>query len=256
MALSSPKLKWCIVRLGEDMNWWVHEISDEIHWDVDALSILDPRQIAYIIDLVDPLRDYGFSPDILEAAFYPFAIEQDLGNSRVKLKRTSESLLESEEHLFALPDVVDEEKGPYADFLDHITKLRLKMLNDLIDFEQHLTVEELEEELRERYNNDFMEGKATHVFEEITNILEYVPEGYEVDDDEVPAREADEDKVEEDFPDLEDESIEEDETMRWDDEEELVEEEEEEEEDIDFNEDDEDEEDEEEGEEDEGKSDK
>lgn len=250
MALSSPKLKWCVVRLGEDMNWWVDEISDEIHWDVDALSILDPRQIAHIIDLVDPLRDYGFSPDILESAFYPFAIEQDLGKGRVRLKRTSEPLLETDEHLFALPDIVDEEKGPYADFLDHITKLRVKMLNDLIDFEKHLTIDELEEELRERQNNDFMEGKATHVFDEITSILEYVPEGYEVDDDEEPAlRGSGEEDIEEDFPDVgdveEDESLEEDETMRWDDEEEEEEEESKEEEedlDLDFNIDDEEEE--------------
>lgn len=222
MAISSPKLTWCIVRLGEDVNWWVQEISDEIHWDLDGLSILDPRQMAHIIDLVDPLREYGFNPDMLESAFYAFAIKEDLGEGRIKLKRTSESLLESEEHLFALPDIIDEEKGPYADFLDHVTKLRVKMLNDLIDFESHLTVDELEEELRERQNNDFMEGRATHVFEELTNILEYVPDGYELDSDEEaqsrPA--AAEDEIEDDFPEVDDENIEEDETMRWDEDEE------------------------------------
>ena len=27
------------MRLGEDHNWWVDEVSDPVHWDVDALSI-------------------------------------------------------------------------------------------------------------------------------------------------------------------------------------------------------------------------
>ena len=229
MPTTSPKLEWCIVRLGDDMNWWVPEISDEIHWDVDTLSVVDPRQMAHIIDLVDPLREYGFSTEILESAFYAFVVDSDLGKGRIKLKRTSESLLESEEHIFALPDIIDEEKGPYADFLDHITKLRLKMLNDLIEFEQRLTVDELEEELRERQNNDFMEGKATHVFDEITSILEYVPEGYELDEDEDDTRPAEKENIEETFPDVDvddNESIEEDETMRWDEDEEEEKEEE------------------------------
>lgn len=223
MAVSSPKLTWCIVRLGGDTNWWVEQISDEVHWDLDALSILDPRQIAHVIDLVDPLRDYGFKSDLIDGAFYRFTIEKDLGEGRILLKRTAESLLESDEPLFALPDVMDEERGSYADFLDHVTKLRLKMLNDLIDFDHHLTADELEEELRERQGLDYMEGRAAHVFEEVTGILEYVPDGYELELDEVHTIGEDaEDVLENAFPDVADdeESIEEDETMRWDEDEE------------------------------------
>ena len=107
-----------------------------------------------------------------------------------------DSVLESEDPLFALPDVLDEEKGPYADFLDHITKLRVKMLNDLIDFAQNLTVEELEEEIREKQNADYMEGRASHFFTELTAILEYVPEGFELDDDEdEPKPKSEDDKL-------------------------------------------------------------
>ena len=36
--------------------------------------------------------------------------------------------------LFALPDVLDEEKGPYADFLNHVSEKRVSMLNELIEF--------------------------------------------------------------------------------------------------------------------------
>ncbi|HVU37391.1 MAG TPA: hypothetical protein VHC95_03595 [Opitutales bacterium] len=225
MPKPSPKLEWCIVRLGDDHNWWVSEISDSVHWDVDGLSIIDPRQVAHILDLLDPLREYGFQADIFEAAFVPFGIRETLADNRVKLVRAHESLLESEEKLFALPDQVDEEKGPYADFLDHVTKLRVKFLNDAIDFEKHLTVDDLEEEIREDHHNAFLEGRALHAFQEITDILEYVPKGYEVDEDVDAAKEETEkgnteEAAAEDFPEIDEENIEEDETMKWEEDEE------------------------------------
>ncbi len=225
MAKPSPKLEWCIVRLGDDLNWWVSEISDSVHWDVDGLSIIDPRQVAHMLDLLDPLREYGFQADIFDAAFIPFAVKESLPDNKVRLIRAHESLLESEEKLFALPDQIDEEKGPYADFLDHVTKLRVKFLNDAIDFEKHLTVDDLEEEIREDHHNAFLEGRALHAFQEVTDILEYVPKGYEVDEDAEGAREREakagaEESAVEDFPEIEDENIEEDETMKWDEDEE------------------------------------
>jgi hypothetical protein len=221
MGNTSPKLEWCIVRLGEDMNWWVDEISDDIHWDVDGLSIIDPRQMSHIMDQIDPLRDYDMQQDVVESAFYRFKVDKTLDNNRIRLVRTSESLFDSDEMLFALPDVIDEEKGPYADFLDHAAHLRVKLLNDCIKFERKLTVEELEEEIREEQNQAFMEGRATHVFSEVSAIIEYVPAGYELEadpDEDGPPEKAPEDQID-DFPDIdEDEKIEEDETMKWDDE--------------------------------------
>lgn len=232
MAKTSPQLEWCIVRLGEDMNWWVDEISDDVHWDVDGLSIIDPRQLAHIIELIEPLHDYGFEPDLLESAFYAFRINKDLGNGRVKVARANESLLDTEDKLFALPDILDEETGPYADFVDHITKLRVKLLNDSINFEKKLTVDELEEEIRDEENNSFIEGRSVHLFNEIVSILEYVPAGFELDAEEDGAAASDgEEVVAEVFPDIEeeDESLKEDETMRWDDEDEDKDEEDEDE---------------------------
>ena len=221
MANTSPKLEWCIVRLGEDMNWWVDEISDDIHWDVEGLSIIDPRQMSHVMDQIDPLRDYDMQQDVVESAFYRFKIDKTLNDNCIRLIRTTESLFESEEMLFALPDIIDEEKGPYADFLDHAAQLRVKLLNDCINFEQKLTVEELEEEIREEQNQAFMEGRATHAFSEVSAIIEYVPAGYELEadsDEAVSTEKAPEDQIE-DFPDIdEDEKIEEDETMRWEDE--------------------------------------
>jgi len=220
MAKGSPQLEWCIVRLGEDHNWWVDEISDPVHWDVDGLSIIDPRQVDHIIELVEPLREYGFDSNLFERAFIPFRIAKDLGKGRVRLARTKQPLLESEEKLFALPDVIDEENGPYADFLDHITRLRVKLLNDLLDFEEKLTIDEVEDQLREEQNNDFIEGKSVHLFQEITAILDFMPAGH--GDDEEEPRKASAEDDDDDLPEVEEgeeEKLKGDASLKWDDDE-------------------------------------
>ena len=217
MAKGSPQLEWCIVRLGEDHNWWVDEVSDAVHWDVDGLSIIDPRQVDHIIELIEPLREYGFNSDVFERAFIPFRITKDLGKGRVRLARTKQPLLESEEKLFALPDVIDEENGPYADLLDHITRLRVKLLNDLLDFEEKLTVDEVEDQLREAQNSDFIEGKAVHLFQELTAILDFMPDGYGDDDEETEKRSVEDD--EDDVPEIEaaeEEKLKNDSSLKWD----------------------------------------
>jgi len=222
MAKATSTLDWCIVRLGEDHNWWVSETSDPVRWDVDGLSIIDPRQLSHLVDLVDPLRDYGFDLDLMERAYILFRIEKDLGNGKVRLKRTKESLFESEEKLFALPDILDEENGPYADLLDHLTRCRVKMLNDLFEFESKLTVDEVEDELREEQNSHFIEGKAIHAFEELTAILDFMPAGYETDEEQ-PAKNLDDEGEGDDLPELdaeEEEKLKNDESLKWDDEDE------------------------------------
>lgn len=214
----SPNLEWCIIRLGDDFNWWVEEVSDDIHWDVDCLSIIDPRQITHIVDLCSPFQQYGFGTDVINRAFLTFHIEKELSSKRVRLVQVSELLVDCEDQLFALPNIMDEEKGPYADLLDQITMMRVKMLNDMIDFSENLTIEELEEEVRERQNMDYIEGRAVHCFNEITAILEYVPDGYELDMEEgdhtlAPAKEEDYSEI----PDLESEgeSIKEADSLLW-----------------------------------------
>jgi len=212
-------LEWCIVRLGNDHNWWVEEVSDPVRWDVDGLTVIDPRQLNHIIELLDQLRDYGFDPELFERAFLAFRVEKDLGNGRIRVVRTRELLLESEEKLFALPDVLDEEHGPYADLLDHATRCRVKMLNDAFDFEQKLTVDEVEDQIREEQNNRFIEGKAVHVFDELNAILDYVPEGWDVEEggEAKPVSEAEE---ADDIPDVEvddeDETLKGDASLKWD----------------------------------------
>jgi hypothetical protein len=246
MAKGTPQLEWCIVRLGEDHNWWVDEVSDPVHWDVDALSIIDPRQVDHLVEAIEPLREYGFDPDVFERAFIAFRIAKDLGKGRVRLQRTKEALLESDEKLFALPDIIDEENGPYADLLDHLTRLRVKLLNDLFDFEEKLTVDEVEDQIREAQNNDFIEGKSVHLFTELTAILDFVPAGYGDDDEEegTPAkRRAATAEDEDDLPEIEeeeDERMKNDTSLKWDEDEEEKEGEEKEKKEGDEDEDDED----------------
>jgi hypothetical protein len=221
MPKAISTLDWAIVRLGDDHNWWVAETSDPVRWDVDGLSIVDPRQLQHLIELVDPLRDYGFDQDIFEAAFIPFRIDKDLGNAKVRLKRVKESLFESDEKLFGLPDILDEENGPYADLLDHLTRCRVKLLNDLFNFESKLSVDEVEDEIREDQNSAFIQGKAIHTFEELTAILDYMPAGYDADE-EAPAKDI-EDEGDDDLPELdeeEEEKLKNDESLKWDEDEE------------------------------------
>lgn len=222
MAKTSGILDWCIVRLGEDHNWWVREVSDPVRWDTDGLSIIDPRQVAHLLELVEPLRDYGFDQDVMDGAFISFRIDKDLGDGKVRLKRVKESIFESEEKLFALPDIVDEENGPYADLLDHLTRCRVKMLNDLFDFEQKLTVDEVEDEIREDQNAEFMEGKAIHSFEELCTILDYAPAGWD-NEEEGEEKASDDEGDDADLPEIDEEdekALEGDASLKWDEDEE------------------------------------
>jgi hypothetical protein len=184
--------------------------------------------VQHLIELVEPLRDYGFDQDIFEAAFIPFRIDKDLGNGKVRLRRMKESLFESEEKLFALPDILDEENGPYADLLDHLTRCRVKMLNDLFKFETKLSVDEVEDEIREDQNSSFIQGKAVHVFEELGGILDYMPAGYDPDE-ESPAKGEGDEADDEDLPELdaeEEEKLKNDDSLKWDEDEEGEEDEE------------------------------
>ena len=218
MAKATSTLSWCNVRLGDDHNWWVNETSDPVRWDVDGLSIIDPRQVTHLIELVEPLRDYGFDQEMFDAAFIPFRIEKDLGNGKVRLKRVKESIVESDDKLFALADTLDEENGPYADLLDHLTRCRVKMLNDLFKFESKLSVDEVEDEIREEQNTQFIEVKAIHTFEELTAILDFMPAGYDADD-EAPAKDAEDEADDADLPEIdadEEEKLKNDESLKWD----------------------------------------
>ncbi len=223
MAVTTSKLLWCTIRFNKEKGtWWVKENSDPKHYEPDGLGILDPFQFPWVLDMMDPLREYGLSNEILEAAFVPFQVHSVEKDETVRLARVAEHILDSEEQLFALPNVKDGDKGSYADFLEHIMRLRVKLINDTIKLEQKLTVEDVDEQLSELRNQALIEGRDIHPFEEITDILEFVPQGHEVpgeeDDDEKPSRAASAAEEISDLPEVEDdEKL--DKELKWDDEE-------------------------------------
>jgi hypothetical protein len=155
----------------------------------------------------------------MELAFLTFRIQRDLGAGSVRLKRVKDSIFESDEKLFALPDILDEENGPYADLLDHLTRCRVKMLNDLFNFESKLTVDEVEDEIREDQNASFIEGKAVHTFDELIAILDFTPAGWEAEEEGERPSASDEDIDDEDLPDVDEadeEALKNDASLKWD----------------------------------------
>jgi hypothetical protein len=177
---------------------------------------------------MDPLREYGLSNEVLEAAFVPFQAQDIEKDQTVRLVRVAEHILDCEEQLFALPNVKDGDKGAYADFLEHVMRLRVKLINDTIKLEQKLTVEDVDEQLSELRNQALIEGRDIHPFEEITDILEFVPLGHEVpgddDDDDKPARAQTAAEDIADLPDVEEVDKDMEKSLRWDDEDEPAEE--------------------------------
>ena len=192
--MTTDKLEWCIVRLGNDFNWWVQEISDDIHWDVDHLSILDPKQVDYMMDMLSQINQYGFKKETLENAFFKFDIDKQLPSENlIRLVRVNEDLSACSRPLFALPNVINDNDGPYAEFIDHIIALRVKFLNNMLTFKQPMTSEELEDAMRDEQHKKFIEGASVHLFDEIMFVLDYVPTGYSIDEDDQKEESDDED---------------------------------------------------------------
>ena len=227
MKKTGPSLDWCVVRLGKDENWWVESISDKENWDVEDLGIIDPKQFLHINELIDSMTEFGLDSQLIDEAFFTFEIAEEVKGGMIKLIRVRDSLLKAEDMLFALPDVLDEEKGPYADFLNHISSVRVSMLNELIEFTEPYTQEEMEEVLAEKENNDFLEAKRSHFSEELLSILEFVPEGFAIDSD-LEEDNGNSSKKEEDYSDLEtglvevsdkEEKLLPDEDLKWEEEE-------------------------------------
>jgi hypothetical protein len=96
------------------------------------------------------------------------------------------------------------------------------MLNDLFKFEAKLSVDEVEDEIREDQNSSFIQGKAVHCFEELTAILDYMPAGYDTDE-EAPAKGVEDESDDDDLPELDEEEeakLKNDESLKWDEDEE------------------------------------
>ncbi|MDR2806744.1 MAG: hypothetical protein LBB11_01135 [Puniceicoccales bacterium] len=178
----SEKIEWCIAQLKDDYKWWLEKVGGDININVNAdeTGIIDPHQFEHIIELASSLIEYGLRNEIIENAFLKFRILSELPNNQVKLELTTTKIFPAEEPLFLLPNIVADNEGPYAEFIDHIVRMRVKLLNDLLDFKVPMNTEELEESIYEKYHEKYIEGSNIHVFDEIADILEYIPAGYDI----------------------------------------------------------------------------
>lgn len=191
MVVLLPKFAWCISHLGNDGNWWIKEVSEDRNWDFETPSLLSPEQVQMVLKQSKAeLEPYGISTDDWNEAFYRFRVDKHLNDGCVRLVRTVERLASEENKkgsekneeklLFALPNEVEEDCHPYVDFLDKLIKARTALLNDRINFVKKLSADEVKEMLDDAHRSLYFEGASLHVFREISDILNYVPSGFEL----------------------------------------------------------------------------
>ena len=191
MVVLLPKFAWCIAHLGNDGNWWIKEVSEDRNWNFEIPSLLSPAQVQKILrQSKTELEPYGISADDWNKAFYRFRIDKRLNDGCVRLVRTVEQLKneenpkaseeDKEEPLFALPNEVEEDCHPYVDFLDKLIKARTALLNYHINFVRKLSADEVKEMLDETHRSLYFEGASLHVFREISDIVNYIPSGFEL----------------------------------------------------------------------------
>lgn len=191
MVVLLPKFAWCISHLGNDGNWWIKEVSEDRNWDFETPSLLSPEQVQMVLKQSKAeLEPYGISTDDWNEAFYRFRVDKHLNDGCVRLVRTVERLASEENKkgsekneeklLFALPNEVEEDCHPYVDFLDKLIKARAALLNEHINFIRKLSADEVKEMLGDTHRSLYFEGASLHVFREISDILNYVPSGFEL----------------------------------------------------------------------------
>jgi len=175
--------QWIVVRLGNDMNWWVEKTSDEIYWPREGLSVLDPRQFR---DLVERLGEYyavGLKRATFAKAFALFTAESEMDEGRLRLKIALQPGEDAGDKLFALPLFVDDEQSSYRDLVDNLIELRVKLLNKTHHYAHAVDDLELEEELLAKLNDRYFNGGSLHCYDEVNEILSWTPAEWDGSDE-------------------------------------------------------------------------
>jgi hypothetical protein len=183
MASRELNWTWIIVSQDDDGNCWVEETSEGPQLGRNPLSILAPEQVRHIIQTLEQYREQGFRREQFEAAFHVWKAESELSDGRWRLVPAGVSVYEGIGEFFALPDLpLDlaeelEAKGGYPDFLEQLERLRVRRLNQVRHYAQDVDELEMEEQLRAMDADRYFSGEVAHCFEEITEILEWSPDG-------------------------------------------------------------------------------
>jgi hypothetical protein len=169
--------RWIVVRLGDDLNWWVDETSDERPAHRYCRGALDPRQVAYLTEQFDAYRPHGLRRDQLTAAFHVYELEAEVSDGVLRLALSAQDLFEAgAAELFALP-VATGEDGPdaYTDLLDALCAAHLRQLNATHHYARACTQDEMMEEFATLDNDRYFGGETRHAFDEFNEILEWNP---------------------------------------------------------------------------------
>jgi hypothetical protein len=168
--------QWIVVRLGEDMNWWLLESSVDIYWGEGGLGLIDPRQVAHLAQVLDEYQPYGFRRQLLNDAFQFFELESEVDDERLRLAPVHrDDFGVGDGEVFALPLIDDEETGPYYDLLDAISAARIRKLNATHDYVHDCTEQDMAEELDALDRDRYFVSENIHCFDEINEILQWSP---------------------------------------------------------------------------------
>jgi hypothetical protein len=166
--------------LEDDGNWWIHETSDTVNCDT-SLGILDPKQVEHIGDMLAQLKTYGLDEEMVNGAFIPYGVDREMPKEMLRLRETKDNVLNPRNRIFCLPNIVDDRDGQFAEFIDHIIALRVKLLNASLDSTKAIDVEEVDDIIHGEQRKRYISGVRTHVFDEVMAVFDYVPEGYSLD---------------------------------------------------------------------------
>ena len=164
-----------IARLGDDMNWWLDRVGDELVTDNDRRAVLDPRQVAHLVEALEVYYPHGLRRQQFTEALEVFEMENELEEGQLRLAASNESIFETSAQLFALPRTDDEGKGGYDAFLDALGSAHIRKLNTTHHFAHKCTEDEMIDELRAVDAGRYFSDDTIHVFDEITEILEWNP---------------------------------------------------------------------------------
>ncbi|HVM61447.1 MAG TPA: hypothetical protein VMV72_11340 [Verrucomicrobiae bacterium] len=167
--------QWIIARLGDDMNWWLAESSEDIFWGEGGRGLLDPRQVAHLADALSEYQPYGLRRHLFDASFQFFELESELDDERVRLAPVAASALDGGGQIFALPLVEDAETGAYYDFLDAISAARIRKLNATHHYARNCNELDMREELDALDKDRYFASENIHCFDEISEILQWSP---------------------------------------------------------------------------------
>jgi hypothetical protein len=167
--------RWIIVRLGDDMNWWLEETSDDFAWPEGGLGVLDPRQVGHLTGQLTEYRSHGFVPRRFADAFHVYSLASEIEDGRLKLTLSEEELGAAGGELFALPILKQDGAGRYYEFLDALCAARIRKLNATHHYARNCDETDMFEELDALDLDRYFGSATTHAFDEINEILEWEP---------------------------------------------------------------------------------